>query len=95
MEYRSKISTEELLLSNGLTAFIRTRMEASGIGRIDLSLYKYKNEAENPEVRVYTRRVRRLITTADFADIYKILSDEDKCYKLWKENKKYEEEQNQ
>ena len=94
MIFNGKITTEELRLENGLTAFIRTRMEGSGIGRIDLSLYKYKNEAENPEVRVYTKRTRRLITTADFADIYKILSDEDNCYKLWKENKKYEEEEN-
>lgn len=93
MKFQGRLTTEELLLSNGITAFIRTR-SGTGINRIDLSLYKYKSEVENPEVRVYTRRVRRLITTADFADIYKILSDEDKCYKLWKENKKYEEEQN-
>ena len=94
MQFQTRITTEEILLSNQITAFIRTRTESSGLGRIDLSLYKYKNEAENPEVRVYTRRIRKLITAEDFADIYKILSDEDLCYKLWKTREKYKEEQN-
>ncbi len=94
MKFQGRLTTEELLLSNGITAFIRTR-SGTGLNRIDLSLYKYKSEVENPEVRVYSRRTKGLITMEDFADIYEILADEDKCYKLWNEGKNFKEEQNQ
>ena len=84
MTFAESRLTEEYHLKNNLYAFVRTYHTPTSV-HIDLSLYEKYVECD--ELHIYSKKLEGKCPTPALAEVYGIISDTDKCVKLWTEYK--------
>ena len=84
MTFTESRLTEEYHLKDNLYAFVRIYHTPASV-RIDLSLYEKYVECD--ELHIYSKELDGKCPTPALAEVYGIISDADKCIKLWAEHK--------
>ena len=91
MQFRRKIIMEEYALDDqDLTGFVRQRTDASGISRVDTSIYQYKVDC--PELVIHRQKFIGKITKKHLNEAYSYLKDTKRCKQQWEKFKRSKEE---
>lgn len=91
MQFTRKIILEEYALDDeGLTGFVRQRTDASGVSRIDTSMYQY--QVDCPELVLHRQKFVGKITKKHLNEAYSYLKDTERCKMQWEKFKKSKED---
>ncbi len=91
MQFTRKIIMEEYSIDekSGLTGFVRQRTDASGVSRVDTSMYQY--QVDCPELVLHRQKFVGKITKKHLNEAYSYLKDTEHCKQQWEKFKKSKE----